>query len=238
VPCLARVPPRRAPVAAHRGRCSCSRGYNALVKAVRGTRAASRRFPRTPRPVRTGAGVTLRMSGSSGGRRGTCRHVSWCLDPIDTGALDCRTANSAHEVLPCHKQGNCRLGRGRPYRDERCVRFRLVGRGWAWKVAIPLMCLAAAGQLAFAGTAAASSYRVTSAHHVVGTIQTSTASSAPSTSQAATTTASSRSTSHCSIGPVGGIHNHGPGHDNRQDRDNGGQCRERLREHQHRGLHR
>ena len=36
------------------------------------------------------------------------------------------------------------------------MRFRLVGaRGWAWKVAIPVACLAAAGQLAFAGTASA-----------------------------------------------------------------------------------
>ena len=36
------------------------------------------------------------------------------------------------------------------------MRFRLAGaRGWAWKVAIPVACLAAAGQLAFAGPAAA-----------------------------------------------------------------------------------
>jgi hypothetical protein len=36
------------------------------------------------------------------------------------------------------------------------VRFRLVGAsGWAWKVAIPVACLAAAGQLAFTGTASA-----------------------------------------------------------------------------------
>ncbi len=36
------------------------------------------------------------------------------------------------------------------------MRFRLVGvRGWGWKVAIPVACLAAAGQLAFAGTAVA-----------------------------------------------------------------------------------
>jgi hypothetical protein len=47
-------------------------------------------------------------------------------------------------------------------------------RGWAWKVAIPVACLAAAGQLAFAGTAAASPYTLTSAHHSVGTIKPST----------------------------------------------------------------
>jgi hypothetical protein len=53
------------------------------------------------------------------------------------------------------------------------VRFRLVGaRGWAWKVAIPVACLAAAGQLAFAGTASArttasAQHPVASAHNLL-----------------------------------------------------------------------
>ncbi|HEY6278118.1 MAG TPA: hypothetical protein VIX86_17505 [Streptosporangiaceae bacterium] len=41
-------------------------------------------------------------------------------------------------------------------------------------MAIPVACLAAASQLAFAGTSVASSYTVTSAHHSVGTIKPST----------------------------------------------------------------
>jgi hypothetical protein len=49
------------------------------------------------------------------------------------------------------------------------VRFRLVGaRGWAWKVAIPVACLAAAGQLAFSGTASART--VASAAHPTASV--------------------------------------------------------------------
>src|SRR5579859_1545481 len=56
----------------------------------------------------------------------------------------------------------------RPNREETLVRYRLTrGRGWAWKLAIPVVAAAVAGQLALAGAASAGH---TVVHRAAGTI--------------------------------------------------------------------
>src|SRR6266700_5707113 len=69
-----------------------------------------------------------------------------------------------------HERGMIAGCPGPPNREEMRVRTRLVkARGWAWKLAIPAVAVAAAAQLGLAGTAAATHTRAV-AHHTAGTI--------------------------------------------------------------------